>query len=124
MKTDGQDFLDSFGNLPPDTFESRFSHAADMLGLGALLDRNELTLLYAAALCASQCNEAFNGLGVAAGEIRPDEEVHRIELERGFMAARDILRAAPGWQSLSDSEKALIERHFLRVAVAERNLAW
>ena len=123
MKTDGQDFLDSFRNLPPDSFESHFSSVAGGLGLGVLLDRNELALLYAATFCAGQCNEAFNGLGAAEGEIRPDEELHRIELERRFMAALDILRASPGWQTLDDGERAGIELSFLRVHVEERNLA-
>lgn len=123
MKIDGQDFLEELALLPPDTFESHFSKLALSLHLGVLLDRNELKLLCEAALSAELCNLAFNGLDTNGGEIRPEHEARRRQLEEHFMFARDVLWASPGWQTMSDPERESTEQGFLQVLVAEDKLA-
>ncbi len=123
MKNSGQEYLERLASLPPNTFDSQFSRNASRLGLGTLLGRNELKLLYDAAFLAILCNIAFNGLGVYGGQIRPEKEGTRRNLERQFMVARDILHASPGWQALSQPKRARTERLFLNVFVADANLA-
>ncbi len=123
MKNYGQAFLDELAGLPPDTFESRFSTSSSTLGLGAILDRNELTLLYEAAFRANLCTEAINGVDQHEGRIKPEDEPHRVKLETEFMVARDIFYASPGWQTLSPSDQGIIDRLFLTVAVMESKLA-
>ena len=122
MKTDGQDFLEALARFPVDTFESRFSNIAVKLDLCAHLDRNELKLLYEAALTANLCNLAINGWDTRSGEIRPENEPRRRELEEEFMVARDVLRASPGWQNLSGPEQEIIEWQFLQVFVRQERL--
>lgn len=124
MKNPAQDFLQELGNLPPDSFESRFSRASTQLGLAGELTRNELTLLFEATFRATLCNLAINGLGALAGKILPDQEPSRFKLERDFMVARDILFASPGWQTLELSEQETLEKVFLSVVVKEEKLAW
>jgi len=123
MKNDGQKFLEQLARSTSDSFEGRFSFNSNRLGLGAFFSRNELTLLYEAALLARRCNEAFNGLDEGRLGLHVDLESRRNGLELGFMEARDILYASPGWQTLSPAEQASIERVFLSVSVAEDRLA-
>jgi hypothetical protein len=123
MKNYGQAFLDELAGLPSDTFESRFSAASTALGLGGILDRNELSLLYEAAFRASLCNDALNGLGESGGTIKAEDEPQRMKLETEFMGARDIFCASPGWQTLSTPEQNSIREMFLSVAVADTRLA-
>lgn len=124
MKNPAQEFLQELGNLPPDTFESRFSRASNQLGLGGELTRNELTLLYEATFRATLCNLAINGLGKLAGKIPSEQESNRWKLERDFMVARDIFYASPGWQTLEPFEQETIEKVFLGVMVVDDKLAW
>jgi len=124
MKNQAQEFLQELGNLPPDTFESRFSRASTQLGLAGELTRNELTLLYDATFRATLCNLAINGLGRLAGKILSDQELNRCKLEKDFMVARDIFYASPGWQTLDPPEQETIEKVFLSVMVAPDKLAW
>ena len=123
MNSSGQDFLEQLSGLPPNTFDSQFSRNARRLGLGTALSRNELKLLYDAAFLRVLCNIAFNGLGVYGGEIRPERERTRNNLELKFMAARDMFQASPGWQQLNPSRQSKIEQIFLKVAVDDANLA-
>lgn len=124
MKNPAQDFLQELGNLPPDSFESRFSRASTQLGLAGELTRNELTLLFEATFRATLCNLAINGLGALTGKVLPEQESNRFKLERDFMVARDILYASPGWQTLDQSEQETIEKVFLSVLVKDEKLAW
>jgi hypothetical protein len=123
MTNNGQAFLDRLANLPPDTFESRFSKTSTRMGLGVVFGRNELTLLYEAAVRAELCTIVLNSRRVADGKIKPLDEVTRVKLETEFLTARDILYASPGWQNLSASERQPIQRIFLTVVIAECNLA-
>jgi hypothetical protein len=123
MKNYAQAFLNELAGLPPDTFESRFSTSSTALGLGAVLDRNELTLLYETAFCASLCYHAINGLGQYEGKINAEGEPNRIKLESEFLVARDAFFASAGWQTLSTSEQAAIQARFLSVSVADDKLA-
>jgi hypothetical protein len=124
MKNPAEEFLQELGNLPPDTFESRFSRVSNQLGLAGEFTRNELTLLYEATYRATLCNLAINGLGALAGKIPQNQEAGRWKLERDFMVARDILYASPGWQTLEPAEQEAIERIFLSVMVSDDKLAW
>ncbi|HWV98620.1 MAG TPA: hypothetical protein VNZ64_02895 [Candidatus Acidoferrum sp.] len=122
MKEDGQDFLDHLSGSSSNGFEKRFSQIATKHGLAALLDGSELSLLFQAALCATLCNIAVNGLGGCDGEIKPEREANRINLERVFMMARDRFCTSAGWKSLAAPERETIQRVFLSVFVAEDNL--
>ena len=124
MTTDGQDYLEELASLPPNTFESRFSRISTRLGLGRALSREELARLFDAAFAAALCNIAINGLGGCGGKIKPDQESNRIRLEREFMAARDALKSSSGWQRLPSSKRDSAARIFLKVLVANENLAW
>ena len=124
MKNPAQEFLQELGNLPPETFENRFSRASTQLGLAGEFTRNELTLLYEATFRATLCNLAINGLGALAGKIPGDQESNRCKLERDFLVARDIFYASPGWQTLDPPEQETIEKVFLSVLVADDKLAW
>ncbi len=124
MKTDGESFLDELASLPAQSWENRFSKRSRKLGLGIILDRNELKLLYEASCFANACNLALNGMGSGeCGMPLPENEGQRIRLERQFMVARDMLFASPGWQLLSDSERKPIARTFLKVSVQEDKMA-
>lgn len=122
MKEDGQDFLDRLAGSSSNSFERRFSRLATKHGLAAALGGSELSLLFEAAVCATLCNIAVNGLGGCNGEIKPDREANRINLERAFMAARDRFRTSAGWKYLAAPEKQTIQRVFLNVFVADDNL--
>lgn len=124
MKNPAQEFLQELGNLPPESFENRFSRASNQLGLGAEFTRNELTLLFEATFRATLCNLAINGFGALAGKIVREQESNRCKLERDFMVARDMFYASPGWQTLDPAEQETVEKVFLGVMVAEHKLAW
>jgi hypothetical protein len=123
MKTDGRSYLDLLGDPSCNDFERRFSKISIRLGLGKTLMGCELGLLYEATFCATLCNIAFNGLVGCGGEIKPEQEANRRNLEREFMAARGKLYGSEGWEALSASVKESIQRIFLSVLVAEANLA-
>lgn len=123
MRNYGQVYLDDLGRCPAGTFESSFATVANKMGLGSILERNELTLLYEAAFRATYCNLALNGLGKFAGEVKAEDERLRSQLEREFMIARDTLLASPGWESLSVLERNALRRIFLDVFVTEERLA-
>jgi hypothetical protein len=74
-------------------------------------------------LYATFCNIAFNGLGGCCGEIKPEREAHRINLERHYMIARDRFHNSAGLEGLADFKKESIQRIFLNIFVVEDNLA-
>jgi hypothetical protein len=123
MKTDGNYFLETLANFPPNTFERSFSNLSLKIGLGSLLTCKDLNLLFEAAFYATLCNLAFNGMGGCGGEIKPEREIHRTRLEWSFMAARNSFFACKGWKALALARQASIKRLFLAVSVAEANLA-
>lgn len=87
------------------------------------LTGEDFKLLYEAALYASFCNLAFNGLGGCRGEIRPENEANRTGLELQFMAARDRFFASEGWGALNSLQRKLVKAEILSVSVDEPNLA-
>ena len=121
MKTDGQNYLDQLAGSSRNGFERRFSKISIRLGLGNTLIEDELRLLYEATFWATLCNIAFNGQGGCGGEIKPEQEANRMNLEREFLAARDKLYGSAGWEALRASVKGSIQRIFLSVFVAEDN---
>jgi hypothetical protein len=123
MRTDGQVLLRELAEYPANTFENHFAKTSRRLGLGVALDREELLMLYTAAFHATLCNIAFNGLGGCEGEISPEREPVRVVLEREFMAAQALFFRSRGWNALPASVRGQVRRAFLRVAVADRNLA-
>ena len=123
MHSDGNLFLEHLANFPRYSFEGRFLNTSNALSLGTQLTADELKLLYEAALYASFCNIAFNGLGGCQGEIRPDQETNRTGLELQFMAACDRIRACEGWRRLRPTQREQVEKDLLRVFVDESNLA-
>jgi hypothetical protein len=123
MKTDGQQFLQLLDNFPPNRFGRRFSATCARLGLGLVLDRNELNLLYEAAYCATLCQIAFNGLGGCKGQIKPEREATRTRLEWDFMAVRNRFCACRGWHALGASTRFAVRDAFLTILVANYNLA-
>lgn len=124
MRRDGQVFLDALAAFPPRTFESNFSRISRQLGLGRALNGNELNNLYQAAFKAALCKIAFNGLGGCQGRIKPEMERYRTKLETEFMAAKAALLGSIGWNSLARAERSSVEQLFLRIEVAETNLAF
>jgi hypothetical protein len=124
MKGNGQAFLGVLATFAPNNFAKQFSGNCSTLGLGAVLDEDELNLLYRATFDAALCNIAINGLGGCRGQIKPEREPNRIQLEWRYMAARDAFYASPGWQGLPRSVKESVNRIFLRVQVADNRLAW
>jgi hypothetical protein len=124
MITDGQAFLEELGASLENTanFSARFCRISAQLGLGDRLDRYELNCLHQAAFLATLCNIAFNGLGGCGGEIRPDREHFRRNLEGQFMSARNRFFATEGWAYLPQTEKGPVQRIFLTVLVEENNL--
>ena len=123
MHSDGNLFLEHLANFPRYSFEGRFLNTSNALSLGTQLTADELKLLYEAALYASFCNIAFNGLGGCQGEIRPDQETNRTGLELQFMAACDRIRSCEGWRCLKPTQREQVENDLLRVFVDESNLA-
>jgi hypothetical protein len=123
MKTDGEQFLEELASLPRETFDYRFAQASGRLGLGELFDRNDLKLLYEASVCALRCNLALNGIGMPDGQVRPEDEAERRQLEEEFMETRELLYASPGWQVLGQCNRDAIEECFLTVLVLDDRLA-
>jgi hypothetical protein len=121
MKNDAQTFLAQLASLPSDSFEKRFSQNSTQLGLGQVLNRNELTLLYETALRATLCNAVINSL--SNGKIDPKDEPRRSKSEEEFMVAREIFYASAGWQNLTPHEQQGIQRLFLNVSVGKKSLA-
>ena len=124
MKSSSQDFLEQLAALPPDSFEHRFGQRSAQLGLGSILERNDLTLLCEAALRASLCQNAFNQVAADADKTSPDLETRRVRLEWEFLEARDMFYASPGWQTLDELTQSLIVKIFLTVAVLDECFAW
>jgi hypothetical protein len=122
MKSSSQEFLEQLTALPSDWFEHRFAERLAQLGLGAVLERNDLTLLCEAALLANVCQEAINDIG--GGKTKEDQETKRVRLEWEFMTARDIFYASPGWQTLDQATQQIVIEKFFTVAVADQHLAW
>jgi len=120
---DGQAFLDELTVFPLDSFEGRFSRRASRLNLGPVLRRAELVTLFEATFAAILCNIALNGRGGCRGVIKPAREFNRIRLEWKFMAVKRRFCATSGYQVLSETQKTLVHKHFLTVAVAAENLA-
>ena len=124
MRTNDHDFLEELGASPADSFGGRFLRAFTRLRLDDMLETDEIELLFNAAFQAALCNIAFNGLGGCHGEIKPDNEFHRVTLETEFMEERDLLHASRGWQMLEESQRRRIHFVFLSVFVTGDNLAW
>ena len=122
MNNSSPDFLAQLNALPSDCLEHRLGQRMAQLGLGALLGRNELTLLCEAALRAHFCQVAINE--IHPDKMNPEHEVRRVRLEWEFMAATDVFFASPGWQSLEESLQDIITQMFLTVTVREECLAW
>jgi hypothetical protein len=121
MKNDAQIFLEQLASLPSDTFENRFSEKSTKLGLSKVLNRNELTLLYEAALRAVLCNTVINSL--INGKVDPKDEPRRSKSEEEFMVACEIFYASAGWQNLTPREQQRIQKLFMHVSVAKTSLA-
>jgi hypothetical protein len=122
MKSSSQEFLQQLTALPADSFEHQLGERLAQLGLAAMLDRNELTLLCEAALRAHLCQGALNDL--CGGKISQAQEAKRGRLEWEFLSARDIFYASPGWQTLDESLQDIVRQMFLAVSVADECLAW
>jgi len=116
-------FLQKLAGFPRRSFEGRFLEFAIRLRLGVKLTADDFKLLYEAALYASCCNLAFNGLGGCNGSIRPENETNRTGLELQFMAARDRFQVSVGWQALTPLQRQEVQTRLLRVSVADYNLA-
>lgn len=93
MNANGADFLKQSASSCPNPSERRCSRIAFNHGLDAALSGADLILLYRAAFLAALCNIAFNGSCSCSGEIKPEGEPARRELEQAFMAVRDALLA-------------------------------
>ncbi len=119
----GQTFLNQLAACPAGSFENCFAMVSNKLGLGTLLERNELVLLHEAASRATLCNLAFNGLPRTESQPCPENENTRRELEIEFMMALDILFASPGWQNLAASDQKALRTIFLNVFVRPERLA-
>jgi hypothetical protein len=122
MNADGIDFLEQSVSPCPNAFERRCSRIASSYGLEAALAREDLILLYRAALLAALCNLSLNGSCACGGEIKLEGEPARRELEQTFMAARDAFLTCEGWRALPDFQKGVTQRIFLNVFVTEDNL--
>ena len=118
---DGHGFLALLTGRGKTSFTSNFARICTNLGLGGLFTADELKQLYAAAVFATLCSIAFNGLGGCRGEIKPELELQRIVLEQDFMEAKADLFATSGWRALNRELKQKAEDIFLRVVVDERN---
>jgi len=113
-------------NVPQVTegFQRRYDGVCSKLSLAEHLTIQELGFLCVAAYYAVLCNIAFNGLGGCKGEIKPERELHRIGLERGFMTARDRVYGADGWKDVPEFTRISVKKLLLKVSVLEDNLAW
>ena len=123
MGMNGHRFLALLAGHGKTGFTSNFARICTKLGLGGLFGADELKQLYAAALFATLCSIAFNGLGGCGGEIKPGMELQRLVLERDFMEARADLFATAGWRALNRELKERTAAIFLQVLVDDGNLA-
>jgi hypothetical protein len=120
---EGKKFLRELARLPVDTYEFYFSRCANELGLGFVLDRNDLRLLFEASFSATSCNLTLNeSCACLTQPIK--QEIIRRRLEQEFMVAREVFFASPGWQNLPAPKRALVRERFLRVSVRDDLLAW
>jgi hypothetical protein len=122
MKDSSQEFVAQLTSLPPDCFEHRFGRRLAQLGLGSMLDRNDLTLLCEAAVRANLCQDALNDVHKDGNS--QEQEAKRVRLEWEFMTARDVFYASPGWQTLDESIQDIVRQMFLTATVADECLAW
>jgi hypothetical protein len=123
MNTNGHGFLEALASFPPESFEGRFLKISTKLELPTALNGDELNLLFDATFFACLCNIAFNGLGGCRGKIKPEQEGHRLRLERQFMASQDKLFQSPGWKGLPEARRESVRTICLRVLVRHENLA-
>jgi hypothetical protein len=114
METAGKEFVARLQSIS-ERFGDRFLQILTRLGLQSTLNRQELALLYRAALNASACNIAINDL--LAPRFQTESEATRRTLEWTFVAARDSFFATDGWQALSELQKASVQKIFLNVFV-------
>jgi hypothetical protein len=85
------------------------------------LTREELNLLYDAALLAIFCNVSINySSHTLQGSI--ECELRRTNLERSFMEVRNQFLATSGWKQLPKFKQQIIWQHYLEVCVNEQNL--
>ena len=124
IRDDGQKYLQRLAAPPNDRFAKRFSAISLRLDLGNMLSGYDLSLLHNAAFHSTLCNIAFNGLGGCAGQIKPEREAHRINLEQRYMVARHKCFVSAGWDALPEFTKESIRKIFLNVFVTDDNLVW
>ena len=123
MDADSFDFSDELTGCSREAFRAKFGRTARRLGLNNALKRVELSRLCEAAFLAALCNIALNGLGGYAGEIRPENESVRRDLEGAYMNACRNFYLSSGWKKLPAPKKEAIRAVFLTVLVEEQNLA-
>ena len=123
MDADSFDFSEELTGCSREAFRTKFGRTARRLGLNNGLRREELSRLSEAAFLAALCNIALNGLGGHAGEIRPENEPVRRDLEGAYMNACRNFYLSPGWKTLPAAQKEAIRAVFLTVVVEEKNLA-
>jgi hypothetical protein len=123
VRKDGQKYLQRLAGPPNNGFAKWFSAISLRLDLGNTLSGYELSLLHNATFYATLCNIAFNGLGGCAGQIKPECEAHRINLEQKYMVACEKYFDSAGCDALPESARESIRNIFLNVFVTEDNLA-
>jgi hypothetical protein len=123
MDADGYEFSEELTGCSREVFRTKFGRTVRRLGLNNELRRAELNRLSEAAFLAALCNFALNGLGDCAGEIRPEHEPVRRDLESAYMDACRNFYLSPGWKKLPAARKESIRAVFLTVFVEEKNLA-
>jgi hypothetical protein len=123
MDADGYGFYEELSGCSGEVFRTRFGRTARRLGLNKGLRREELDRLSEAAFLGALCNIALNGLDNCAGEIRPENERVRRDLEAAYMDACRNFYKSPAWKKLPVAQKDSIRAVFLKVVVEEKNLA-
>jgi hypothetical protein len=123
MDADSYEFSEDLSGCSRQVFRTRFARTARRLGLNNGLKREELNRLAEAAFLGALCNVALNGLGGCDGEIRPENEPVRRDLEGAYMNACHNFYLSPGWKKLRTAQKDSIRAVFLTVVVEEKNLA-
>lgn len=123
MDADGYEFFEDPSGYSREAFRTRFEQTVRRLRLKNGLRREELNRLSEAAFLGALCNIALNGLGGCAGEIRPENERVRRDLESAYMDACQNFYLSSGWKKLPAAQKESIRAVFLSVVVEERNLA-
>ncbi len=123
MDTEGYGFSEESSSCSREVFRTRFERTVRRLGLNNELRREDLNRLAEAAFLGALCNIALNGLGGHDGEIRPENEPVRRDLEGAYMNACRNFYLSPGWKKLPAPKKEAIRAVFLTVLVEEQNLA-